>query len=298
MIPAAVSEALKKILRNGPVTSAHLKLALDRELHASTNAGFEELVAHYPQYRKFSRFLHDATDLLELVLPNGPGDIVVGLRGAKLAPSISNLAVAPKSINNRVPSHVWLSFVNLDLDRRRFVHRQTGMIEHGLATNPAGQEAIGRLESDPHYVEIKPIPSAVQSLWRVEFLKDTAIEPGALEVLSKVVVLPPAAQPPQVWHAVLGPYAAQWRLYRSARTVTHIREWAAEHEVPVHLLLPNTPHAPPAPAQLEPPSASAGTGSAPSLLKSEILRLIDSMTDDDLRQIVLPLHIAAKLAAH
>jgi hypothetical protein len=288
-------EILRQVLATGPQKGARLKGLLSREFERRTETTFPQA---FWKFRKFSAFLAANADLLEIVPPDGPGDITVRLRQPgtpdQLAASSPSLASPGKSL----PPAVWNAFTNPDPRRHRFFHRGTGNVAHYLEASKEypNPKIAAVVAGDSNYVEIIPVSAEQQRSWLVEFLASVQVPESKRSLLATLSAAPYSSAVNTAFVATLGEYAESWRQFRASRVQGAVRDWAEQTGVPfdqvVGLSVP--------PRQVESTPQEAATLAPPSVdeLRRWLHSVIDNLDAAGVSQILLPAGALFKLTVH
>jgi hypothetical protein len=290
-------QVLVDLLKDGPQLGAKLKVKLTAELGQRLDLPTEIWHALLP---KLSHFLAANSDLVDVTRPEGPGDIRVSLRDS--ASSTSSVDPQPPRVWYR--PDVWTAFVNPDPNRRRFLHRQRQEIVHfstqtTAAPNPQLADRVAR---DSQFIEIQFASEEAQQDWLREFLDTTPlISEAHKKVARHFVEVPFDSSINGAFAAALGPHGDAWRRFRAKKVDDFVTAWATTNGVDVGGLkrLPqdgeSTEPSPP-PAQLRnsvEPSAAVPLVGGDS--RATLIRLIESLDDAELRQVLVPLSAVERI---
>lgn len=294
----AARQILVDLLKeNGPQLGAKLKVRLTTVLGQRLGLPADTWHTLLP---KLSHFLAANSDLVDVDRPDGPGDIRVSLRDS--AGSTSQIEAQSTKVWYR--PDVWTAFVNPDPNRRRFFHRQRQEILHfsTQSTVPPNPQLADRVGRDPQFIEIQFASAEVQQNWLREFLDTTPlISEGHKRVARHFVEVPFDSSINAAFAASLGPHGDAWRRFRAKRVDDFVTAWATTNGVDAEGLkrFPQTgeltEHLMPA-ANL--PSSTEHQAAIPQVAgdtRSTLVRLIESLDDAELRQVLVPLSAVERI---
>jgi hypothetical protein len=291
-------QVLVDILKeNGPQLGAKLKVrlitVLGRRLGLPTDA-WHALVP------KLTHFLAANSDLVNVSRPSGPGDIRVSLRDAPGGQPY----VEGESTKVWYRPDVWTAFVNPDPNRRRFFHRQQHEIVHfsTQSSAPPNPQLAERVAADPQFVEIQFATAQEQQNWLHEFLDTTPlISESQKRVARHFVEIPFDSSINAAFAASLGPHGDAWRRFRAKQVDNWVVRWAERNQIN-----PETLKRFPSPGEtvtfatidtvlpsLPEPQAAAPETSVES--RSALLRMVESLDDAELRQVLVPLSAVERI---
>lgn len=265
---------LKTILVPGvPEPAARLKQRLTVAYRAEGLAPFDHKAAGY---KRFKDYLQRHADLVSLA--EGPGgDMVVSLRDGVPNSVAHVVAEAPISIRGEV----WLAFSNPDERRARYLNRTTGRVVHFMLDALEQDKA----SADPNLVQIHPASGSMQSGWMKEFLgQANSTELSGLP-LSSFVETQYRSSVNAAFTRALGRHAGDWRTYRTARMLEHIKKWAAETGIPMSSLTA-------IPDQRSEAGTSEGHSSKAMSVRERAVRLLEGLSDDELQNTAIPILLA------
>jgi hypothetical protein len=296
--PSIARDLLRQLLAVGPQKGSRLKVLLAREFEKRTGTTFQQA---FWNFQKFSAFLAANADLLDIVPPDGPGDITIRLRQA----SVFDLQPLshPPPVGRFLPPPVWNAFTNPDPRRRRFFHRFSGEISHYIEASqePPNPKIAATVATDPNYLEIHPVSAEQQSFWLKEFLASVPIPENKQQVLKALAATPYSSAVNTAFMATLGvgEFAESWRQFRAARVQEAVRGWADRCGVPFDqvfgLLAP--PNQMMTERSMRQETATPATQESPSTqeLRNWLHSLIDHLSAADVSQILLPASTVFKL---
>jgi hypothetical protein len=91
----------------------------------------------------------------------------------------------------------------------------------------------------------------------------------------------------------LGDKQDQWREFRTSRVAAAMVDWAAKHSVPVQLLEPGAGAAEVVAATQE--QTAARSGKEPHSARHDALKLLDLLTDKEIKNVVIPVLLSTML---
>jgi hypothetical protein len=179
-----------------------------------------------------------------------------------------------------VRNDVWQAFSNPDLGRKRYVNIQTRQVVHFLHGDGSASEKRVT-ESPATFLEITPVGASTQTQWMREYVESLDARPQELAALRALVALPYSSQLNATFTKALSEHAGGWKRLRVTKILEVITSWAALNNIPVQTLLE-----PPsdAPESAPPASGIVGDGTA----RDTARKLLDLLSDDDLRHVVMP----------
>lgn len=284
-IQPVVSKLLVQILSQSPEPGARLKQRLSQALVANGYIGFNEKSLGYQKFTSY--LLNEHGDTVQVTRPNGGGDIIVSLRSpvSTAHPEATNSSL---SIRN----DFWQAFVNPDPNRRRFLNRSTGEIEHFLISEETKKKEEEYRSSDA-FVEIAPIPEQEQKAWMLNFiskheLSDT--EKSTLEAIASERYSSSANN--KFSHALGNARGQEWKHFRASRVIKAINAWIESNVIDrsvVHAsqkssYAPRTPEL--ARLGLDTQPLSSGTNELNP--KAQVLKLLDLLSDEDVTRVIIP----------
>ncbi len=233
-------------------------------------------------HRRFKDFLAAFPDLFELRTREG-GEMIVCPRSV----SQSVLAdAAPASARREPPpairDEVWIAFSNPDPRRARFFNRLDGRVFHTLIQEGQSPDSL-RPPGD--WVRIEQIGAELQSVWMKEFVSEHPDVPPAIPPMLEETYSTPLNVR---FTRSLGPLGKAWTQFRLRKMTQQIHSWAASVEVPISRL---------APASVPAQPIHTAVGAAPTPIvdthalsaKERALRLIDTLSEDEIANYVIPL---------
>jgi len=293
-------QVLVDILKqNGPQLGARLKLQLTAALGQRLGLPVDAWHALVP---RLSAFLAANSDLVAVSRPAGPGDIRVSLRDE----SGSSPATEPEMGRVWYRPDVWTAFVNPDPNRRRFFHRQRHEIAHFSAqSTPPNPQVAVRVNADPHFVEIEFADADKQQGWLREFLDTTPLISDAHKRVARhFTELPFDSSVNAAFAASLGAHGDAWRRFRAKKADDFVSAWASRHQIDVEALkrfpapgaaVVQAPLALEGGAAVSPTPPPQATVQASSDARSGLLRLVESLDDAELRQVLVPLSAVERI---
>ncbi len=290
-------ELLRQLLAAAPQKGSRLKVLLAREFERRAGASFQEAFWNFP---KFSAFLAANADLLDVIAPDGPGDITVQLRQDVLSRPPSLLPESSSFVRFLPPS-VWSAFTNPDSRRRRFFNRVTGDVAHYIensqeAPNPTVAATVA---SDSNYIEILPVSAEQQSAWLKEFLASVRLPESKQVLLGTLAETPYSSAVNTAVAATLGDLGESWRQFRAAKVHEAVRSWAERRGVPLDQVLGLAASKGHMTTEQHTRHEFAATAPREASSVHELRRwlhtLIDSLDPADVSQILLPASALFKL---
>ncbi len=290
-----VREILRQLLVQ-PQKGSRLRPLLEREFEKRTGISFRAAFWSFP---KFLTFLEANSDILDIVKPNGPGDITVQLRQDVPSAPVSALP-PPTSLARFLPSSVWNAFTNPDLRRRRFFSRLSGEIVHYIEGSQTAHHLTiaSVVANDSNYVEITPVSAEQQSGWLKEFLASVRVPESKQELLNILAETPYSSAVNTAFIATLEDLGEEWRQFRASRVHEAVRAWAESQNIPLDQVLRLPSHA------IHGTVDQHGHGSlSPASQESSSINdlrlwlhaLIDKLDSTDASQILLPASTLFKL---
>ena len=204
---------------------ARLRPLLIEEFRHATGRDLEPFLR---SFGKFSAFLADNTDLIEVCQDGRSADIRVSLRSAE-QPSR-----ALSQSRRRFSSELWRAFTNPDERRSRFYHRDTHEVVHYLTTssNHLDTSFANRVSGDDRFIEIEYAHASEQSRWMQDFLDSARNLPESTRrVAAHFVGIDYDSSVNTAFESALGPHGYEWRHFRALRVSEHIEQWAEKHTI-------------------------------------------------------------------
>lgn len=272
-----------------PELAARLKQRLNTSL---LDLGFDRFHEKSFGHKRFKDFLYKHfAEILTLVPPAGEGDILVSLKESPAAITAENEPVqvdVVHSLEKRVVrSDVWQAFLNQDEERRRYLSKLDGKVVHYRNGEPAAIKAA--VEADrSNYAEIRPIAEKTQQDWFNAFLQE---HPPNARIAEKIRPLLEGQLTGTMIEGIshmLGASGNTWRSRRARYIYEHIVQWCTEHGVD-----PATISSPPKVAAHQPDVSSSGSVAA--AVRKQAHAILDSLSDGDIAQIVLPILVSTVL---
>jgi hypothetical protein len=284
--------------QNGPQLGAKLKVRLTTALGQRLGYPVDKWHTLVP---RLLHFLAANSDLVEVQRPMGPGDIRISLRDH--SGGTSEIEVESRKVWYR--PDVWTAFVNPDPNRRRFFHRNSHEIVHFstqslAAPNPQLAERVAK---DPLFIEIQFASAESQREWLREFLDTTPLISEAIKRVARhFLELPFDSSVNAAFAASLGPHGDAWRRFRTKKVDDLVTAWAERSGVDLETLKrfpPPTEFA----SRLTPGTAIPGSSHEPEAAaplidsdpRSTLLKLVASLDDADLRQVLVPLSAVERI---
>ena len=220
-----VRGVLSRLLSSGPMLGARLRPLLIEEFRHATGRDLEPFLR---SFGKFSAFLADNADLIEVCQDGRSADIRVSLRSAE-QPSR-----ALSQSRRRFSSELWRAFTNPDKRRSRFYHRDTHEVVHYLTTssNHLDTSFANRVSGDDRFIEIEYAHASEQSRWMQDFLDSARNLPESTRrVAAHFVGIDYDSSVNTAFESALGPHGYEWRHFRALRVSEHIEQWAEKHTI-------------------------------------------------------------------
>jgi hypothetical protein len=293
-------EILQQLLTSGARKGAWLKPMLVREFERRTGKAFRSAFWNYP---KFSSFLVANADLVEVVPPEGPGDITVLLRHDHGAMKLG-LPHAPAPVSDGpssyLPPPLWHAFTNPDPKRKRFFHRFMHNVVHYIDGSPAepNPRISAAVHADNNYIEITPADADQQNQWMREFVATVQIPHAKKQLVDSLLGVPFSSQLNTTFLAALGDLAEQWGRFRAQKVRQHVEQWASQRSLSLNELTAKA-------KGVEKPSSGTllmALGSEGSTSEADLRRLvhiaIDTLSYGELGQVLLPASVLSKLTKH
>ncbi|SHN44551.1 hypothetical protein SAMN05192549_1234 [Duganella sacchari] len=275
-----------------PELSARLKQRLNSVLQ---KRGFDRFDEKAFGSKRFTDFLKKHLgESLTLTPPAGPGDVLVSLKDLAVDATIavglqqSEPVIAPEKIVVR--PDVWQAFINQDRERRRYFSRVDHKVLHYRNGTPADVKAA--IESAPaNYIEIVPIAEATQVEWLRAFLSKNPPNSRIAMVIQHLLEEDTGGVMFDSIAKILGAKDGEiWRAQRVNRIYEHIVNWCGEHGIDSTAIShPSKQHSVMEPTSIKPP------GDLPAPVRKQALAILESMSDDDIAQIVLPILVSTVL---
>lgn len=291
---------LQKFLSAGPLKGARLKPLFVAEFERQTGDSFARAFWNYP---KFSEVLRAMPDLVELIPPQGPGDITVRLwvTPTTLSQDPASTGVSVSAPLKYIPSPLWHAFTNPDPKRRRFYHRKTSEVIHYVEGDISNFTKLlaAKVSADPNYVEITPISPADQSTWMQEFLTAQSLPERTRSALNGITQVPYSSQINKAFSAAVGERAGDWRSFRIAKVHARVQKWADASGV----VLPSgtsLPELTPAPSIEASPPQSQDTVSSLPLdhgTKRFLHAVVDALEPHEVANVLIPASVLFRIAA-
>ncbi|MDZ4819707.1 MAG: OST-HTH/LOTUS domain-containing protein, partial [Planctomycetota bacterium] len=287
-------------LAAGPVKGARLKPIFVSEFERQSGESFARSFWSFP---KFSDLLRSMPDLVEVIPPNGPGDITVRLwvTPSSVASPSSTASPVPAPIKF-IPSPLWHAFTNPDPKRRRYYHRKTSDVIHYVDGDGSelGKAFAAKVATDPSYVEITPISPLEQSTWMQEFLSAQSLTERTRSSLDGITEVPYSSQINKAFAAALGERAGDWRSFRISKVHAKIQEWATRYGL--HILQA---------VHTQEPAIAARPSETTALQKSEVAStspidaetrrllhaVVDALEPRELANVLVPASVLSRIAS-
>lgn len=267
-----------------PDFSARLKQRLNSAL---VQSGFDRLNEKTYGSKRFTDFLKKhLAESLALTPPAGPGDVLVSLRDQSVAPVVGVGAPqteAPIAVHRPVVRpDVWQAFLNQDKDRRRFLSRLDYKVLH--FRNGAQSDIKAAIEGDSSsYIEISPIPEATQVEWLRSFL---AKNPPSARIAASIQHLLEVDTGGVLFDAIAKILGAKdgdiWRSQRVNHIYSHIVSWCDQNDINPSVISQ-------LPKEQSESVPVASSGESPTGARKQAHAILDSMSDADIAQFVLPI---------
>ena len=278
-------QLLAKLLSESPEIGSRLKVRLNA---ASVAHGIGPFNYAALGYRSFKDFLERGTDgIVEVELPNGPGDLRVSLRDNlrelyRPVPAEGAEGTETSHSGNVVRSPVWQAFCNPDINRRRFLHISSSTVRHFTMQEGMPPDIA---EHSDEFLEITPISGDEQLAWIRSFLGRVQVDGDTAAMLETILAGTYSSRMNAAFTQALGNNAEAWRRERVAKIEDVIRRWADRHQFPVHKLYVMTAK----PAFHEAVSASVLAEPAVETgARHRSQQLLHMLSEDDIARLVLP----------
>jgi hypothetical protein len=290
---AEVSKLLGHLLAaRSPEYGARLKQRLNALLR---ERGLEPFDERQYGFRKFQDFLERSQgDVLKVVRTNGGGDIQVILKD--LPPDVVDAPVpqpaSPPSerAGRPIRSEVWQAFANPDPERRRFLDRQTFQICHYTPNHyPEVKDLVERNPSQ--YAEIPPIAAETQKGWMRDFLAAVPITGSERAVLDQMLEQPYTSALNAAFTRLLAGSAGHWREHRVKLVLNTIFSWAKTNGVDINRLRKSEEMS----AIRSPDAAAVGVLNASITSRTQAMKLLELISDEDIGRVVLPVLLSTIL---
>lgn len=295
-MPADISLITRLVVEllsaKSPEPGARLMQRLNLTLKDSS---FDRLDLKAFGYRRFKDFLRkELGDVITLDLPNGPGDIVVHLKKSSSEAPVHTATVEIADVTNTfsdaldtptIRNDVWQAFVNTDSSRRRFFDRSTGRVIHFTDKQAHPEQSL--IQRNPAlYAEVKPISEGIQTDWMQQFLKLIEVPESLNGTLS---LLLSGAFSPRLSDAFRGALGTKlgsaWVRYRARQIYEQVNAWADQNQVDIaNLILPHRE----SPIPVVQAFAAGGTPHLGYGARDQVMKMMASISDEDIVQIVLP----------
>lgn len=276
----AVTRLLKQLLAiHQPELGARLK---QRLLAAFVRDGLGVFDEKSYGYKRFKDYLKNKHGDVVTIEPLEGQDILVSLRHG-LQPS------APNPVNDSVAirGEVWMAFANPDTNRKRFFDRETGAVIHFLIDHMTPAQA--EIQRKPgRYVEIIPIAGDLQDQWMQKFLENMPIDSATRDALAPLVRETYSTAANAAFTRALGTHGFEWRRYRTAQIIQHIKNWSNESSVSMGLLVVPTKYEKPVVKETSSPAHNPSP-------KENAIKILDLLSDEDIRDIVNPILVSTFL---
>ncbi len=271
---------LVEILSNSPVIGATLKQRLMRLARERSLPPFSlEALG----FRTFKQYLRSAVgDLVTVMLPVGPGDILVFLNPAyrdQIANSQLPTAESVQGLTFR--SAVWQAFCNPDAERKRYLHRSTGAVRHFLVSEATPADIQDR---PGDFIEISNISAEQQLGWMRDYGAKLAAQGFRSVGIDTLQQGPYTSGLNKAFTQELGAYADEWRKERTALVTAAIHNWATKNKVSLHILYASKDAPIP---QFATPVAAASVSTVTGT-REKVYKLLEVLSDEDLARLVLP----------
>ncbi len=282
------SQLLQQILAaRSPELGARLKQRLTASLREQGLPPFDERALGHKSFQVFLE--KTQAEWLTVSRPSeGPGDILVSL----LAPPSTAAALPARP---EPPSHfrneVWQAFTNPDPSRKRYLHKRTGELVHFKA-GERSQHAVAYSAATDEYAEIEFIDGARQREWMEEYLNAVPIVGDERQAYESMMAAPYSSAMNVAFTRALGGKQEQWREFRTSRVATAIVDWASKYAVPIHLLGRASSTSEPTPVRSQDQEVAARPVQA---ARHDALKLLELLTDDEIKSIVLPVLLSTML---
>lgn len=274
-----------------PEIAARLKQRLNLSL---SNSGFDPFDEKVHGSKRFKDFLHKHfAEMLTLVPPLGQGDVLVSLKEQHTAlaavahtPTAGSTGSLDKPV---VRADVWQAFLNQDKDRRRFFSKADKKVVHYRNGEPAEIKAI--VDANPGgYVEISPLPEAAQLDWFRAFLHKNPPSSRIAGAIQQLLDADPGSVMIDAISHMLGATEDTWRAQRVRSIYAHIVNWCSENAIDPNLIT-NPPKSQTSSRAV--PASNAVESPAP--VRKQAQAILDSLSDNDIAQIVLPILVTTVL---
>lgn len=223
-------------------------------------------------FSRFKDFLNACSDTVALsVSPHG--DMLV-------APQDTAKEKNPSSQEGALPirGDVWIAFSNPDPGRIRFLNRFNGHVFHQLVHEGQVADDISPGED---WVQVNPVSAEEQASWMRDFAVQTeGLAPEEFPVLNQ----PYRTSINGAFARALGPLGKRWNKYRTEKIAEAIREWCDKAGVDARILSPGWSVHPK--MELPSPVVERPVDLSP---RSRALKLIDTLTEDEISNILIPL---------
>lgn len=280
-----ISQLLTQLLTaHHPEYGARLKQRLNALLH---QRGLDSLDERTLGYKRFRELLEQGFgDLVNVQPPSEVGDILVSLKTSGSLPATA--APSPSVFGSAFPpirSEIWQAFSNPDLERKRFFHKQTAAVKHFIQGDSSSSQ-VEVDESPDDFIEIDPIPGALQLQWMRQFLGGIHQPAGERVVFDAILNEPYSSSVNATFTRALGDHGVAWRNFRTQQVTEQIFAWAARHGVPENALRVQ-PRTTLDGAKVD-VSRSDPLRVATQSPRDQAAKLLEMLTDDDIARLVIP----------
>ncbi len=266
---------LELLAESSPEFGARLKQRLNSALLKQGHEYFNERSLGFAGFRDFLQ--KSLAGKVSVERPAGAGDIIV-----RLAKN-SSPAPVPPAVTQILPvirSDVWQAFIQPDLARKRYLKKLTGQLLHFLE---GSDTAIERevLESKQEFAEIIPVKPELQLQWMEEYLASASVSHSEREALQPLLGGAYSSTLNAAFTRALGEKGAAWRAYRTKLIHSKIDGWCRKYGVPIERLA--------AAQKSEPLPGSSSAAPTTDSPRAQAIRLLETLSDDDISRIVLPM---------
>lgn len=273
-----------------PELAARLKQRLNASLIKN---GFDYFDEKAFGSKRFKDFLYKHfSETLTLVPPQGPGDILVSLKDKPLTDTVAAEPVRAEITSSIerpvVRSEVWQAFLNQDKDRRRFFSKIDGKVVHYRRGESA--DVVGAIEASPEgYAEITPISEELQLEWFRTFLQKHPPNPRIAESIHQLLEVEASGPMIDAISHMLGSTGDIWRAQRARFIYAHIAHWCVEHGLDP-AIISSRPK-----SKLVQTDSSGSVAVASASARKQAHAILESLSDSDIAQIVLPILVSTVL---
>jgi hypothetical protein len=197
--------------------------------------------------------------------------------------------LSPPKHAGPIRREIWQALLFFHTEEARFFDRQTGNVVSVPAAQARAYVAV------PRYVSLETIPAEVQKRWMHDFVSSN---PGAAGAASAIELERWYTEFPRALRELQPELAVAWGSTRARYVIAYVKQWAAEHGIPLEEVLTSRTR----PAN----RPEAGGGTAPSPLPAQqsksnegetfrtaVLAALSDMSLEELLSLSLPLrHLA------